>query len=137
MLLRLSSLLFLLTLEVTALVRPVVNTQPETLLPDSQPPRVKRYTLAERNAKGIEPRHWRPVFERDSISGPDVGQVANPIVPHRGNTGSSFTGPDTNPEIDNQNPDNVSPPQTDGGIVPNLKWSFSLSHQKLTTVRFI
>jgi oxalate decarboxylase len=30
-----------------------------------------------------------------------------------------------------QNPDLLTPPHTDHGSVPNLKWSFSLSHNRL------
>lgn len=37
----------------------------------------------------------------------------------------------TNQQIDLQNPDNLRPQATDNGVVPNLKWSFSDSHQRL------
>ncbi|SNX87696.1 uncharacterized protein MEPE_06406 [Melanopsichium pennsylvanicum] len=32
---------------------------------------------------------------------------------------------------DPRNPDNLSPPSTNAGNIPNLKWSFSQSHSKL------
>lgn len=99
-------------------------------------------SIAQREAAGIQSRHWRPVLnsrapasESDSISGPDVGQVANLPIPHRGELGAAFTTADTNPQIDAQNPDNVASVPTDAGTVPNLKWSFSLSHNKLFNVR--
>ncbi|MCJ1467256.1 hypothetical protein MMC07_005880 [Pseudocyphellaria aurata] len=37
----------------------------------------------------------------------------------------------TNHELDLQNPDNLGATSTDSGVVPNLKWSFSDSHQRL------
>ncbi|TFK36133.1 Bicupin oxalate decarboxylase/oxidase [Crucibulum laeve] len=105
---------------------------------------VRPLSLAERAAAGIKPRHLRPFTEpadvrlnkRDSITSPDVGQPATwetntQPQPQRGATGSTFGSSDTNIELDRQNPDNVAPPTTDSGIVPNLKWSFSLSHTRL------
>jgi len=41
-------------------------------------------------------------------------------------------GPDNTP-IDLQNPDLLAPPTTDQGSVPNAKWPFSLSHNRLQT----
>ncbi|KAF8890751.1 RmlC-like cupin domain-containing protein [Infundibulicybe gibba] len=89
-----------------------------------------------RDAAGIKPRHLRPyVTRRDSIVPPDIGQIANfngsQPEPQRGATGGTFSSTDTNEELDSQNLDNVAPPTTDAGNVPNLKWSFSLSHSRL------
>lgn len=42
-------------------------------------------------------------------------------VPQRGTNGGPFYHP-SNTALDLQNPDNVSPPPTDNGVVPNLKW---------------
>lgn len=38
---------------------------------------------------------------------------------------------ESNTAIDKQNVDYLSPPPTDAGVIPNLKWSFSLSKTKL------
>lgn len=102
---------------------------------------VRPLSLAERAAAGIKSRHLRPapsnnLAKRDSITSPDVGQVATwdegiQPQPQRGAAGSTFGSADTNPVIDAQNPDNVAAPTTDAGVVPNLKWSFSLSHTRL------
>ncbi|TFK48189.1 Bicupin oxalate decarboxylase/oxidase [Heliocybe sulcata] len=93
--------------------------------------------LARREAAGVKTRHLRPIVEtakRDSITGPDVGQVANftgsTPEPERGANGASFLSP-SNTGIDEENPDNVAPPTTDAGVVPNLKWSMAQSHTRL------
>ncbi|KAF9782135.1 Bicupin oxalate decarboxylase/oxidase [Thelephora terrestris] len=93
--------------------------------------------LAKRDAAGRKTRHLRPFYEntKRDITPPDVGQVATfPATgipqPTRGIYGGIRTG-GTNEEIDRQNPDYVTPPLTDNGIIPNLKWSFSLSHTRL------
>ena len=93
--------------------------------------------LAKRDATGRKPRHLRPVYEnaKRDITLPDVGQIetfAPTGIPQpiRGPYGDIRTG-ETNVEIDRQNPDYVAPPLSDNGIIPNLKWSFSLSHTRL------
>lgn len=58
-------------------------------------------------------------------------QEPNQGEPVEGNLGAPFSGGATNQEIDLQNPDNLRPQATDNGVVPNLKWSFSDSHQLL------
>ncbi|CAO1633789.1 unnamed protein product [Parajaminaea phylloscopi] len=50
--------------------------------------------------------------------------------PIRGNKGAPFLWL-SNSDIDRQNLDALDPPPTDAGVVPNLKWSFSLSHTRL------
>ncbi|KAF9554809.1 Bicupin, oxalate decarboxylase/oxidase [Agrocybe pediades] len=50
--------------------------------------------------------------------------------PQRGALGGSILGPDNVP-IDLQNADVFAPPTTDNGNVPNFKWPFSFSHNKL------
>lgn len=99
-------------------------------------------SLAERHAAKIQTRHWRPVFDPpgekkrnppDAISGPYIGQVGKP-VPYRDGLGAEFTNVDTNPLLDDQNPDNVAPVETDAGTLPNMKWSFSLSQNRLLDV---
>lgn len=65
---------------------------------------------------------------------PDYGGITDfgsgKPQPVRGQKGAPFLWT-TNEAIDEQNIDNVSPPPTDAGVVPNLKWSFSLSHTRL------
>ena len=111
--------------------------------------------LAKRDATGRKTRHLRPVYEnaKRDITLPDVGQIETfPPTgipqPIRGPYGDIRTG-GTNEEIDRQNPDYVAPPLSDNGlsaalfflsrqvlirlsgIIPNLKWSLSLSHTRL------
>jgi hypothetical protein len=110
--------------------------------------------LAKREATGRKTRHLRPVYEntKRDITLPDVGQIATfPPTgipqPIRGPLGDIRSG-GTNEEIDRQNPDYVAPPPATMvclslcssrlgfssdliGIIPNLKWSFSLSHTRL------
>jgi oxalate decarboxylase len=50
--------------------------------------------------------------------------------PMRDNTGSTDLGP-RNIELDRQNPDILTPPSTDSGTLPNLKFSFALAHNRL------
>lgn len=74
-------------------------------------------------------------------SNPDLGYSAqfdsqNPPEPIRGSNGAPFLH-ESNTAIDYQNPDGLAAPPTDAGTVPNLKWSFSLSHTRtyLSTIR--
>jgi oxalate decarboxylase len=50
--------------------------------------------------------------------------------PHRNGEGGIDTGP-RNLDLDRQNPDLITPPATDHGTVPNLKFSFSMSHTRI------
>ena len=50
--------------------------------------------------------------------------------PVRGAKGVPFLA-ESNTDIDRQNIDYLSPPPTDAGVIPNLKWSFSLSKTRL------
>ena len=50
--------------------------------------------------------------------------------PVRGSTGASDPGP-RDVERDRQNPDMLTPPETDSGTIPNLKFSFSDAHNRL------
>ncbi|KAH9914068.1 Bicupin oxalate decarboxylase/oxidase [Epithele typhae] len=97
--------------------------------------------FGRRSAASSRTRHLRPVYndapamrKRDTvINGPDVGQVASfdgAPEPERGALGDTFLQT-SNTAIDEQNPDNLAAPTTDAGAVPNLKWSFSLSHTRL------
>ncbi len=50
--------------------------------------------------------------------------------PIRGAKGATDPGP-RNIEVDRQNPDVFSPPETDNGSMPNLKFSFGMAHNRL------
>ncbi|KAJ8595812.1 putative oxalate decarboxylase/oxidase [Rhizopogon salebrosus TDB-379] len=52
--------------------------------------------------------------------------------PIRGSLGTTVIGPQNVP-IDLENPDLLAPPTTDSGDVPNFKWPFSMSHNRLQT----
>ena len=56
-----------------------------------------------------------------------MNQVPQPI---RGNEGGTDPGP-RNVALDRQNPDILTPPSTDAGTIPNLKFSFGLAHNRL------
>jgi hypothetical protein len=140
---------------VSASVVPV-KTVPDLPTRVAREPEYPLY-LAKRLAQGRNPRHLRPVYEntKRDITLPDVGQVETfPPTgipqPIRGPYGDIRSG-GTNEEIDRQNPDYVAPPLSDNGLhlslfflclvpiprffflgnIPNLKWSFSLSHSRL------
>ncbi|KAL5637989.1 hypothetical protein ACGC1H_002301 [Rhizoctonia solani] len=51
-------------------------------------------------------------------------------VPERGSTGASILGPQNVP-LDREGPDFLAPPSTDSGSVENVKWSLSLSHNRM------
>src|SRR6266568_5168847 len=57
----------------------------------------------------------------------DMNRVPQPI---RGNEGGTDPGP-RNVPLDRQNPDILTPPSTDAGTIPNLKFSFGLAHSRL------
>ncbi|KAK0431426.1 oxalate decarboxylase [Armillaria borealis] len=54
------------------------------------------------------------------------------VTPQRGTLGAPILGPDNIP-LDLQNPDLFAPPTTDSGLLPNAKWPFALSHNRLQT----
>lgn len=95
--------------------------------------------IHKRVAKHLRP-DWsvdkRQHQRRDGVLGPvaDDGSITDfkgkKPQPVRGQKGFPFLH-GSNSVIDKQNIDNISPPPTDAGVVPNLKWSFSLSHTKL------
>ncbi|KAI0651084.1 Bicupin oxalate decarboxylase/oxidase [Trametes meyenii] len=102
---------------------------------------VRSLNFGRRQAASSQTRHLRPTYDepvvrrsKRDITPPDVGQVADfggqDPQPIRNGNGDTFLA-NSNHEIDAQNPDNVAAPTTDAGTVPNLKWSFSLSHTRL------
>src|SRR5437016_1519486 len=56
-----------------------------------------------------------------------MNQVPQPI---RGNEGGTDPGP-RNVALDRQNPDILTPPSTDAGTIPNLKFSFGMARNRL------
>ncbi|HEY4827960.1 MAG TPA: oxalate decarboxylase family bicupin [Solirubrobacteraceae bacterium] len=55
------------------------------------------------------------------------GDTPEPIV---GDRGASILGP-RNVPIERENPDLLIAPETDAGTIPNLKWPFALSHNRV------
>lgn len=55
---------------------------------------------------------------------------SEPKQPIRGTKGATDPGP-RNALLDSQNPDVLIPPETDSGSIPNLKFSFSMAHNRL------
>jgi hypothetical protein len=53
----------------------------------------------------------------------------------RGDEGATILGP-TNPAREAQSADRATPPRTDHGTLPNLKWCFADSHYRLEEGRW-
>ena len=64
----------------------------------------------------------------DPLWTPGSNIIPQPI---RGTKGATIVGPE-NIDVELQNPDLFAPPTTDSGKVPNLKWPFALSHNRLS-----
>jgi oxalate decarboxylase len=62
------------------------------------------------------------------------GQAAEPEA-IRGSRGATVLGP-RNVPVDLENPDVLASPATDSGSIPNLKWPFAMSHNRLTEAGF-
>ncbi|HEX6551986.1 MAG TPA: oxalate decarboxylase family bicupin [Ktedonobacteraceae bacterium] len=60
----------------------------------------------------------------------DSQQLNGVPQPIRGNEGGTDPGP-RNVPLDRQNPDILTPPRTDAGTIPNMKFSFGLAHMRL------
>lgn len=60
----------------------------------------------------------------------DMTSKSSTPEPIRDNVGGSDPGP-RNVELDRQNPDILTPPSTDSGTLPNLKFSFGMAHNRL------
>jgi oxalate decarboxylase len=58
------------------------------------------------------------------------GEGGSSPEPVRGNQGAPILGP-RNPHREAQGPDRLSPPATDSGTMPSLRWSFADSHIKM------
>ena len=101
---------------------PEAKREPDHPTPVAREPEYPLY-LAKRGATGRKTRHLRPVYEKTKrdITPPDVGQIATfPSTgipqPTRGPYGDIRLG-GTNEEIDRQNPDYVTPPLSDNGLL--------------------
>jgi oxalate decarboxylase len=57
-------------------------------------------------------------------------EPSDSVQPVRGDQGARLMGP-SNPAREAQSTDRLRPPSTDHGTMPNLKWSFADSHNKL------
>ncbi|KEP51821.1 oxalate decarboxylase [Rhizoctonia solani 123E] len=70
-------------------------------------------------------------YASDELNESYLNKFQNELpVPIRGSKGASILGPQ-NVAIDRQNPDLLTPPTTDHGSVSNVKWPFSLSHNRV------
>ncbi|PWN43932.1 Bicupin oxalate decarboxylase/oxidase [Ceraceosorus guamensis] len=104
----------------------------EVPLPRSE---AAKSVLHNRVARHIRPETWSDIRRRQTL-GPvtDLGGITDfkgkDPEPVRGEKGLPFLG-ESNTAIDKQNIDYLSPPATDNGVIPNLKWSFSLSKTRL------
>jgi oxalate decarboxylase len=57
--------------------------------------------------------------------------ASGPPQPQRGDEGATILGPRNEP-LERQNPDLLTPPATDAGSLPNLKFSFDAAHTRIT-----
>ncbi|KZV65237.1 oxalate decarboxylase [Peniophora sp. CONT] len=85
---------------------------------DSAPPEWETVTPASSDPNA-------PIFPVDDMN------VADPEAT-RGGLGSNILGPNNVP-LAQENPDLLAPPTTDNGDVPNAKWPFTLSSNRLQT----
>ncbi|HTI14609.1 MAG TPA: cupin domain-containing protein [Dictyobacter sp.] len=65
---------------------------------------------------------------------PLAAALPNASVPEPERPGAGGTDPGPRDlQIDEQNPDLLAPPSTDAGSIPNVKWPFGLSHNRLSS----
>ncbi|KDN47192.1 hypothetical protein RSAG8_03671, partial [Rhizoctonia solani AG-8 WAC10335] len=70
-------------------------------------------------------------YASDDLNESDINKFQNELPePIRGSDGAKILGPQ-NVELDRQNPDFLVSPSTDSGSVSNIKWPFSLSHNRV------
>jgi oxalate decarboxylase len=68
-----------------------------------------------------------------TAGGARVANAADAVPqPERGAEGGTILGPRNEP-LERQNPDALTPPATDAGALPNLKFSFDTAHTRLST----
>ena len=72
----------------------------------------------------------------DPVANDANGSLRNAVSrimsqPIRGAPDATILGPQ-NPALERQNPDLFASPNTDHGQVPNVKWPFSLSHNRIS-----
>src|SRR3954463_3171538 len=85
-----------------------------------------------------------PISRRNVLTVAAAGTLATAVAavgaqagetmpqPRRAGVGGTNPGP-KNPTPARQNPDLISPPATDHGVLPNLRFSFDDAHMRLTT----
>ncbi|KAL9933958.1 hypothetical protein V8E36_007040 [Tilletia maclaganii] len=83
--------------------------------------------IHKRVAKHIRPDYTTARKQRRAVPSDDGSDRPQPI---QGDKGATFLS-DSNTAIDRQNPSYLTPPKTNAGVIPNLKWSFSLSQTRL------
>lgn len=69
-------------------------------------------------------------FKKDFAMKRKNKQPSKSAQARRGKLGASILGPN-NPARNAQDRDRLTPPETDAGTMPNLKWSFADSHNRL------
>ncbi|KZT02575.1 oxalate decarboxylase [Laetiporus sulphureus 93-53] len=67
-----------------------------------------------------------------TVADPPTNSEAEPYQPIRGSLGATIIA-QQNPALQQMNPDLLAGPTTDNGDVPNLKWPFSMSNNRLQT----
>ncbi|KAL9934047.1 hypothetical protein V8E36_007129 [Tilletia maclaganii] len=83
--------------------------------------------IHKRIAKQIWPDYITARKQRRAVPSDDGSPRAQLI---QGVKGATFLS-DSKTAIDRQNPSHLTPPKTDAGVIPKLKWSFSLSHTRI------
>jgi oxalate decarboxylase len=66
------------------------------------------------------------------VGGAAAAATAGLPQPQRGDDGGTILGPRNEP-LERENPDALTPPATDAGSLPNLKFSFDTAHTRIST----
>ena len=111
-----------------------------------KPPSITGRDVAREGEPGQAPREtFTPLSRRGVLAAGATGGLLMSALPAQaqgaaqqipqpmtddGKLGADVLGPRNLP-IARENPDVLRPPRTDKGLVPNVKWPFALSHQRL------
>src|SRR6478735_4816693 len=102
---------------------------------------LRRY---RRQSQNVSEEAMDPISRRNVLTAAAAGTLATAVTavgaqagetmpqPRRAGVGGTNPGP-KNPTRASQNPDLISPPATDHGVLPNLRFSFDDAHMRLTT----
>src|SRR6476661_3321721 len=97
-----------------------------------------------RQTQNVSEDAMDPISRRNVLTAAAAGTLATAVTavgaqagetmpqPRRAGVGGTNPGP-KNPTRASQNPDLISPPATDHGVLPNLRFSFDDAHMRLTT----